>query len=157
MEKLTVKVNQVRVFFRTDWNIVRAKRLVRRGARAAPRGAARYISNKVPFANWIAGYSVRWLPGDVLSGVTVGIVLALQAVNLAVPIPGGISVQQTLLASWLPGFIYALLGTSKSKKTRLLTAPGPSTCSLSLDACAREQIVAVAITFLFRAVHFGWW
>lgn len=115
MEKLKGKLNGVRVFFRTDWNIVRAKRLVKRGFRAAPRGAARYLNNKVPFVGWIAIYNFRWLPSDVLSGITVGIVLALQAVNVAVPIPGGISVQQTLLASWLPGFIYAITGTSKSE------------------------------------------
>lgn len=115
MEKLKGKINGVKVFFRTDWNIVRAKRLVKRGFRAAPSGAARYFSNKVPFVEWIAIYNFRWLPFDALAGITVGIVLALQAVNVAVPIPGGISVQQTLLASWLPGFIYAITGTSKSK------------------------------------------
>lgn len=115
MDKLKAKINGVKVFFRTDWNIVRAKRLVKRGFRAAPRGAARYLNNKVPFVDWIAIYNFKWLPFDALAGITVGIVLALQAVNNAVPIPGGISVQQTLLASWLPGFIYTITGTSKSK------------------------------------------
>lgn len=115
MDKLKGKINGVKVFFRTDWNIVRAKRLVKRGFRGAPRGAARYFTNKVPFVDWITVYNFRWLPFDALSGITIGIVLALQAVNVAVPIPGGISVQQTLLASWLPGLIYAITGTSKSK------------------------------------------
>lgn len=117
MDKVKGKINGVKVFFRTDWNIVRAKRLVKRGIRGAPRGAARYFTNKLPFADWITIYNFRWLPFDALSGITVGIVLALQAVNVAVPIPGGISVQQTLLASWLPGFIYAITGTSKSEFT----------------------------------------
>lgn len=117
MDKVKGKINGVKVFFRTDWNIVRAKRLVKRGIRGAPRGAARYLTNKLPFADWITVYNFRWLPFDALSGISVGIVLALQAVNVAVPIPGGISVQQTLLASWLPGFIYAFTGTSKSECT----------------------------------------
>lgn len=115
MDKIKAKLRGVKVFFKTDWTIVRAKRLVKRGVRAAPHGAARYLVNKVPFVEWIPSYNFRWLLGDVVSGTTVGLVLVLQAVNLAVPGSEGISVQQTLLASWLPGFIYAITGTSKSK------------------------------------------
>ncbi|KAJ4390857.1 hypothetical protein N0V93_004456 [Gnomoniopsis smithogilvyi] len=150
MEKLKGKINGVKVFFRTDWNVVRAKRLVKRGFRGAPRGAARYFTNKVPFVDWIAIYNFRWLPFDALSGITVGIVLALQAVNVAVPIPGGITVQQTLLASWLPGFIYAITGTSKN----ISIGPTSSSVLLSLQlvgaisAAARipAQIVLPALT-----------
>lgn len=124
MERVKTKLRQVKVFFKTDWNIVRARRLVRRGVKRAPSGAARYLINKIPFAQWIAIYNFGWLPSDVLAGATVGIVLVLQAVNLAIPIPGGISIQQTVIASWLPGFIYAITGTSKSTTTpscRMLT------------------------------------
>lgn len=115
MDKVKAKLRGVKTSFNNDWNIIRAKRLVKRGVRAAPHGAARYMLNKVPFAKWIPAYNFRWLPNDALSGITVGIVLVLQAVNLAVPTPGGISAQQILLASWLPGFIYAITGTSKSE------------------------------------------
>ncbi|KAJ4417542.1 hypothetical protein N0V82_006101 [Gnomoniopsis sp. IMI 355080] len=127
MDKVKAKINGVKVFFKTDWNIVRAKRLVKRGFRAAPRGAGRYLNNKVPFVDWIAIYNFKWLPFDALAGITVGIVLALQAVNNAVPIPGGISVQQTLLASWLPGFIYTITGTSKN------ISVGPTSTSVLLS------------------------
>ncbi|CAN8102774.1 unnamed protein product [Discula destructiva] len=132
MDKIKRKIGGVKVFFKTDWNIVRAKRLVTRGVRAAPHGAARYLLNKVPVAGWITAYNYRWLPADMVSGVTVGVVLVLQAVNLAVPIPGGISVQQTLLASWLPGFLYAIMGTSKN------ISVGPTAASIVLSL----QIVA---------------
>lgn len=115
MDKVKGKLRGVKTYFTTDWNFVRLGRLVKKGVRGAPHGAARYASNKIPFAQWIAAYNYRWLAGDVLSGTTVGILLVLQSVNLAVPGPGGVSIQQTLLASWLPGFIYALTGTSKRK------------------------------------------
>lgn len=104
----------IRTFFRTDWNIVRARRLIKRGFKAAPRGTARYLGNKIPLTQWVGSYKVRWAPLDLLSGATVGVVLVLQAVNLSQPFPGGITIDQTLLASWLPGFLYALTGTSKS-------------------------------------------
>lgn len=126
MAGFKAKLQGVKEFFRTDWNIVRARRLVSRGFRRAPSGAARYLGNKIPFAQWITIYNVRWLPGDLLAGTVVGVVLVLQAVNFAVPIPGGISVQQTLLASWLPGFLYAMLGTSKSRH--------PTVCSIYTQA-----------------------
>lgn len=142
MEQLKGKINGVKVFFRTDWNFVRAKRLVKRGFRTAPRGAARYLNNRVPFVGWIAIYNFRWLPFDVLSGITVGLVLALQAVNLALPIPGGISVQQTLLASWLPGFIYAITGTSKSEI--------PSTSSSCVAIAISPSCMCWRLTFRER-------
>lgn len=114
MDKVKSQISRVKLFFRTDWNIVRARRLVKRGIKAAPQGTIRYCAKKLPVAQWIGGYKVWWITFDLLSGATVGIVLVLQAVNLSQPIPGGITIQQTVLASWLPGFIYAITGTSKS-------------------------------------------
>lgn len=119
MEKAKSLVNNVKLFFRTDWNILRARRLVKRGIKAAPRGTVRYLANKLPVAQWIGGYKVKWITFDMLSGATVGIILVLQAVNLSQPIPGGLTIQQTVVASWLPGFIYALTGTSKSMYSSL--------------------------------------
>jgi len=115
MDKLRKKGQNIKLFFKTDWNIVRAKRYARRGGREIRYGAGRYLVNKFPIVQWIVSYSPKWLFGDVLSGLTVGIVLALQAVNLPSSAGGAISTQQTLIASWLPGFIYALTGSSKSE------------------------------------------
>ncbi|KAH8777724.1 sulfate transporter family-domain-containing protein [Diaporthe sp. PMI_573] len=114
MDKLRKKGQNIKLFFKTDWNIVRAKRYARRGGREIRYGAGRYLVNKFPIVQWIVSYSPKWLFGDVLSGLTVGIVLALQAVNLPSSAGGAISTQQTLIASWLPGFIYALTGSSKN-------------------------------------------
>ncbi|POS76404.1 sulfate permease [Diaporthe helianthi] len=113
MDKFRKKGEKIKHFFKTDWNIVRAKRYARRSGREIRYGAGRYLANKFPIVQWIASYSPKWLFGDVISGITVGIVLALQAVNLPSSAGGVISTQQTLIASWLPGFIYALTGSSK--------------------------------------------
>ncbi|KAG8166449.1 hypothetical protein KVR01_002138 [Diaporthe batatas] len=113
MDKFRKKGQSIKLFFKTDWNIVRGKRYARRGGRAIRYGAGRYLANRFPIVQWIAFYSPKWLFGDLVSGLTVGIVLALQAVNLTSSAGGTISTQQTLIASWLPGFIYALTGSSK--------------------------------------------
>ncbi|KAK2613286.1 hypothetical protein N8I77_000208 [Diaporthe amygdali] len=113
MDKIRKRGQNIKLFFKTDWNIVRLRRYTRRGVREIRYGAGRYFTNKFPIVQWIVGYSPKWLFGDVLSGVTVGVVLALQAVNLPSTAGGAISTQQTLIASWLPGFIYALTGSSK--------------------------------------------
>lgn len=115
MDKFRKKGQNIKLFFKTDWNIVRGKRYIRRSGREIRYGAGRYLANKFPIVQWITSYSPKWLFGDVLSGVTVGVVLALQAVNLPSSAGGAISTQQTLISSWLPGFIYALTGSSKSK------------------------------------------
>lgn len=115
MDKLRKKGQNIKLFFKTDWNIIRARRYARRSGREIRYGAGRYLTNKFPIIQWIVSYSPKWLFGDVLSGVTVGVVLALQAVNLPSSAGGAISTQQTLIASWLPGFIYALTGSSKSE------------------------------------------
>ena len=117
MDKLKKKGQNIKLFFRTDWNVVRARRYARRGGREIRYGAGRYLANKFPIVQWIASYNPKWLFGDVISGVTVGVVLALQAVNLPSSAGGAISTQQTLIASWLPGFIYALTGSSRSEST----------------------------------------
>lgn len=113
MDKVKAKLRAAKQFLKTDWNFVRATRLVKRGFRRAPYGAGVYLSNKVPIAQWVTIYNVRWLPYDMLAGVTTGLIMTLQAVNFAIPTPGGISAQQILVACWLPGFIYAVTGTSK--------------------------------------------
>lgn len=117
MDKLRKKGQNIKLFFKTDWNIIRARRYARRSGREIRYGAGRYLTNKFPIIRWIVSYSPKWLFGDVLSGVTVGVVLALQAVNLPSSAGGAISTQQTLIASWLPGFIYVLTGSSKSEAT----------------------------------------
>lgn len=118
MDKIRKKGQNIKLFFKTDWNIVRARRYARRSGREIRYGSGRYLASKFPIVQWIASYSPKWLFGDVLSGVTVGVVLALQAVNLPSSAGGAISTQQTLMASWLPGFIYALTGSSKREGIR---------------------------------------
>jgi sodium-independent sulfate anion transporter 11 len=57
---------------------------------------------------WIAGYSPKWILGDVIAGQSVGMLLLPQALMYTAIV--GMPIQQALLASWLPGLIYAIMG-----------------------------------------------
>lgn len=102
--------------FRKDANFTRLGYGVVRGAKGVRAGTGRYLSNKVPITQWIAAYSPKWILGDVIAGQSVGMLLLPQA--LMYSSIAGVPIQQALLASWLPGLIYAIMGTSRGMNTR---------------------------------------
>jgi sodium-independent sulfate anion transporter 11 len=103
----------IREGFETDENIQRASRHLRNGARAFPSATGRYLLEKVPVVQWISKYSPPWIVNDLIAGLTVGVILVPQA--LAYAKIAGIPLQDGLLASWLPGTLYFIMGTSKGK------------------------------------------
>ncbi len=96
---------------RNDPNFSRLRRGVVLGARGLRAGTGRYFSNKVPIVHWISAYNIRWIMDDALAGSSVGMLLIPQA--LIYSTIAGTPIQQALLASWLPGVIYAIMGTSR--------------------------------------------
>jgi sodium-independent sulfate anion transporter 11 len=97
--------------FRKDPNWTRLGYGIVLGAKGVRAGAGRYFSNKVPVVQWITAYSPKWILGDVIAGQSVGMLLLPQA--LMYSSIAGIPIQQALLASWIPGLIYAIMGTSR--------------------------------------------
>ncbi|KUJ17117.1 uncharacterized protein LY89DRAFT_72407 [Mollisia scopiformis] len=97
--------------FRKDANWVRLGRGVVLGARGIRAGTGRYLSNKVPIVQWIPAYVPKWLISDLIAGQSAGLLLIPQAMMYSVL--AGVSIQQALLASWLPGIIYTFMGTSR--------------------------------------------
>jgi solute carrier family 26 (sodium-independent sulfate anion transporter), member 11 len=98
-----------------DANLSRVGLGVVLGARGLRAGTGRYFSNKVPIIQWISGYSPKWLIGDAIAGSSVGMLLFPQAIMYSTL--AGVPVQQALLASWLPGIIYAVMGTTKGMES----------------------------------------
>lgn len=94
-----------------DANLRRVRSGVELGARGLRAGTGRYFSNKVPAIQWVAGYVPKWIIGDAIAGSSVGMLLLSQAVMYSAL--AGVSVQQALLASWLSGVVYAIMGTTK--------------------------------------------
>ncbi|KAJ1977485.1 Sulfate permease 2 [Dimargaris xerosporica] len=76
-----------------------------------PRTSPRYLRQLVPISYWIRNYNRAWLYGDVIAGITVGVMVIPQALSNAkiaqVPIHYG------LYTGFMGAFLYALLGTSR--------------------------------------------
>lgn len=111
MEKLQKAKADVAAMYRTDPNINRVKGWTGTVGRRLPSATAEYLAEKLPVVQWLPHYDYRWIVQDVISGITVGVVLIPQ--GLAYAKIATIPVEQGLYASWLPSALYFLLGTSK--------------------------------------------
>lgn len=96
-----------------DVTLQRTVRYTVKGVRASPSVASQYLQERVPIIHWLPKYNPRWLLNDTLAGITVGVLLIPQSLAYAkiATIPG----EYGLMSSWLPNFLYFIMGTSKGK------------------------------------------
>ncbi|KIM60618.1 hypothetical protein SCLCIDRAFT_1216672 [Scleroderma citrinum Foug A] len=75
------------------------------------RAVSSYITNLFPILGWISRYNVGWLTGDVIAGLTVGMVLVPQSMSYAqiATLPP----QYGLYSSFVGVLIYCFFATSK--------------------------------------------
>lgn len=106
-------VDSVKNDLRTDVTWRKAGRLANGGARAFPSASKQYLLDKVPIVGWLPRYNPRWILNDVIAGLTVGLMLIPQGLSYATL--ATIPVQYGLMSSWLPGAIYAFMGTAKGE------------------------------------------
>jgi sodium-independent sulfate anion transporter 11 len=111
MGKFVAKWAGIKQVINNDVNLIRAGRGIRRGAKAFPSAAGRYVVGRMPIIRWLPNYSPSWIINDIVAGVTMGMLLIPQAIAFAVI--AGIPIQDGLLASWLPPVLYSIMGTSK--------------------------------------------
>jgi len=76
-------------------------------ATTAPTGIAKYI----PILGWLPHYQARWLPIDLVAGLTAAAVVIPQAMAYATI--AGLPIQVGLYVGLVPMFAYTLLGTSR--------------------------------------------
>ncbi|KAJ6789376.1 hypothetical protein PWT90_00929 [Aphanocladium album] len=74
-------------------------------------GAAHYLRSLFPSAFWIQRYNARWLLGDVVAGITIGLVVVPQAMAYAVL--AGLTPAYGLYTSFTGAILYWVFGTSK--------------------------------------------
>ncbi|PPJ56431.1 hypothetical protein CBER1_05465 [Cercospora berteroae] len=100
---------------RTDHNWNRIAQVGKTGIRALPSGSLQHVLNKAPIVSWLPRYNWRWLINDMIAGITVGLMLIPQSLSYAklakIPVENG------LAASWFPGVLYAIMGTTKDLST----------------------------------------
>jgi sodium-independent sulfate anion transporter 11 len=96
-----------------DVTLQRTVRYTTKGVRASPSVTSQYLQERVPIIHWLPKYNPRWLLNDTLAGITVGVLLIPQSLAYAkiATIPGEFG----LMSSWLPNFLYFMMGTSKGK------------------------------------------
>ncbi|XP_072418538.1 chloride anion exchanger-like [Chiloscyllium punctatum] len=97
---------QVERYHKTIWDHVRIY------FRCSTAKAKRIFYTFLPIASWLPGYNVKeWLPSDIVSGVSTGLVSVLQglAFALLVNVPAGYG----LYSAFFPVLTYCILGTSK--------------------------------------------
>lgn len=70
-----------------------------------------YIVSLFPIAKWILHYNGKWAYGDLVAGITVGVVLVPQSMSYA--ILAGLSPEYGLYSSFVGVFIYSFFATSK--------------------------------------------
>ncbi|KAH8704427.1 sulfate permease [Phaeosphaeriaceae sp. PMI808] len=113
---------------------VTLRRTVRYGGkavRAAPSVASQYLQERVPIIHWLPKYNPRWILNDTLAGITVGVLLIPQSLAYAkiATIPG----EYGLMSSWLPNFLYFIMGSSKDLSTGPTSLMGLLTAEIIHD------------------------
>ncbi|XP_056604356.1 pendrin isoform X3 [Triplophysa dalaica] len=85
--------------------------------------AVRKIKGILPILDWLPKYPVKqWLPGDLMSGVTTGVVCCLQGVAYALLV--SVAPVYGLYSAFFPILTYFVLGTSR----HISVGPFPVTC-----------------------------
>lgn len=70
-----------------------------------------YFISLFPFSKWLLHYNLKWLYGDLVAGITVGVVLVPQSMSYAQL--AGLSPEFGLYSSFVGVCIYAIFATSK--------------------------------------------
>ncbi|KAI1495833.1 sulfate permease [Biscogniauxia marginata] len=70
-----------------------------------------YLTSFFPFTKWIGRYNLRWFTGDVIAGITLGLVVVPQALSYA--LLANLSPEYGLYTSFVGASLYWLFGTSK--------------------------------------------
>lgn len=74
-------------------------------------GTVDYVHDLFPSAQWVARYNLRWLLGDSIAGLTIGLVIVPQA--MAYALLAQLSPEYGLYTSFVGAATYWLFGTSK--------------------------------------------
>ncbi|KAK9767853.1 Sulfate permease 2 [Basidiobolus ranarum] len=96
--------------------------------------ARHIVKRHVPLSGWINRYNKKWLIGDLIAGITIGIMLVPQA--LAYAQLASVPVQYGLYSSFLGVAIYCIFGTSKD------ISVGPSAVLALYIGTALDPLIA---------------
>ncbi|GAA6051245.1 hypothetical protein JCM3770_005890 [Rhodotorula araucariae] len=87
------------------------KDFLARNSQDLPGKAKAYVLSLFPFTRWILNYNLTWLVGDLIAGLTVGMVVVPQSMSYAKI--ATLSPEYGLYSSFVGVMIYAIFATSK--------------------------------------------
>lgn len=110
----------------------------------------------VPILGWLSNYQKEYLQGDLIAGLTVGVMLIPQ--GMAYAMIAGLPPIYGLYASTIPLILYALFGTSRQlavgpvAMVSLLTAAG---IGVLTNDPATYILLAITLAFMVGVLQFG--
>lgn len=107
----------------------------------------------LPIFAWLPGYRREDLPGDLIAGIVVAIMLVPQ--GMAYALLAGLPPQVGLYASVVPVLIYALFGTSRSMAVGPVAIASLMTAAATADMAAAGHGNALSIALVLAALSGG--
>ncbi|KAK9759651.1 Sulfate permease 2, partial [Basidiobolus ranarum] len=112
--------------------------------------AKNVLFKALPIASWLPYYNKKWLFGDALAGITVGVMVVPQVLAYAQVV--GLPVQYGLYSATFCAMVYCLFGTSKDVNVGPITMLSMLTgqvCSQMVEEYGYSNVdVAIALTFM---------
>ncbi|EFY98163.2 sulfate permease 2 [Metarhizium robertsii ARSEF 23] len=130
------------------------------------RGAIEYVTSLFPSASWIQRYNPQWLAGDMVAGITIGLVVVPQA--LAYAALADLTPPYGLYTSFTGAVLYWIFGTSKdivigtTAVGSLLVGQVVNRVTLTTGDYTNEQVahclsmMSGAILLFLGLVRLGW-
>ncbi|WFD02300.1 hypothetical protein MOBT1_000982 [Malassezia obtusa] len=121
-----------------------------------------YLEELFPFRRWILSYNLNWAAGDLISGITVGLVVVPQSMSYAAV--AGLKPEFGLYASFVGVVIYALFATSKDVTIGPVAVMSLQTHSaishvlkspIGRQYTDHPEIIAMALAFLCGIITLG--
>ncbi|BFZ60376.1 hypothetical protein YB2330_001412 [Saitoella coloradoensis] len=124
--------------------------------KALPHTAPRWALARFPIVKWLPRYDYRWFAGDLIAGLTVGLMLVPQSIayaNVAT-----IPVQYGLFSSYVAVILYAFIGTSKDitiGPTAVISLLTAEVIKAMADSGYSAATIAMASAFMVGVYSLG--
>ncbi|GAA5959499.1 hypothetical protein JCM21900_004521 [Sporobolomyces salmonicolor] len=129
-------------------------------AHNGPSAARAYVSSLFPFTKWILNYNLTWLTGDLIAGITVGLVVVPQSLSYAKI--ATLSSEYGLYSSFVGVMIYAIFATSKDVTIGPVAVMSLQVSKVIANVQAKEgghdipgHVIATALALICGIIVFG--
>ncbi|PWN44340.1 sulfate permease, partial [Ceraceosorus guamensis] len=124
------------------------------------RKATEYLDSLFPFTKWILSYNSQWMIGDLIAGITVGLVVVPQSMSYAQV--ALLPPEYGLYSSFVGVVIYVLFATSKDVTIGPVAVMSLQTANVIRHVMektnayeGRPQVIASALAFICGVVTLG--